>query len=152
MSKRKTIDAFFKKKMLAIQKLGHLWLQKQMLILRCLMNTPPNVQNFNLKRQIVIQEHVNKYVNFLSTNKMKFDEFISQKVHTNLKIQTIHTMMILIVVDFNLHGLIHIRTGWNTHLQWMRYIVYLATFLVRNQQVVPDQMHSFQHVLIIGKR
>ena len=35
-------------------------------------------------------------------------------------------MMILIVVDFNLHGLFHIRIGWNTHLQWMRYIVYLA--------------------------
>jgi len=42
-------------------------------------------------------------------------------------------MMILIIVDFNLHGLSHIRIGWNTHLQWMRYIVYLATFLVRNQ-------------------
>ena len=35
-------------------------------------------------------------------------------------------MMILIVVDFNLHGLFHIRIGWNTHLQWMHYIVYLA--------------------------
>ena len=35
-------------------------------------------------------------------------------------------MMILIVVDFNLHGLFHIRIGWNTRLQWMRYIVYLA--------------------------
>ena len=30
-------------------------------------------------------------------------------------------MMILIVVNFNLHGLIHIRIGWNTHLQRMRY-------------------------------
>ena len=120
MSKRKTIDAFFKKKkMLAIQKLGHLQLQKQMLILRCLMNK-------YVKRQIVIQEHVNKYVNFLSTNKIKSDELISQKVHTNLKIQSIHTMMILIVVNFNLHGLFHIRIGWNTRLQWMRYIVYLA--------------------------
>nr|XP_023918608.1 uncharacterized protein LOC112030155 [Quercus suber] len=37
--------------------------------------------------------------------------------------------MIFIVVDFNLHGLNHIGIGWNTHLQWMRYIVYLATFL-----------------------
>ena len=36
-------------------------------------------------------------------------------------------------LDFNLHGLFHIRIGWNTHLQWMCYIVYLATFLVRNQ-------------------
>ena len=35
-------------------------------------------------------------------------------------------MIILIVVVFNLHGLFHIRIGWNTHLQWMRYIVYLA--------------------------
>ena len=34
---------------------------------------------------------------------------------------------------FNLHGLSHIRIGWNTHLQRMRYIVYLAIFLVRNQ-------------------
>ena len=66
--------------------------------------TPPNVQEFNLKRQIVIQDHVNKYVNSLSTNKMKSDELISKKVHFNLKIQTIHTTMILIVVDFNLHG------------------------------------------------
>ena len=94
-----------RKNMLAIHKLGHLWLQKQMLILQCLMNTPPNVQNFNLKRQIMIQDHINKYVNFLSTNKMKSDKLISQKVHINLKIQIIHTMMILIVVDFNLHGL-----------------------------------------------
>ena len=140
-----------RKKMLAIQKLGHLWLQKQMLILKYLMNIPPNVQNFNLKRQIVIQDHVNKYVNFLSTNKMKSDELISKKVHINLKIQTIHIMMILIIVDFNFHGLIYIRIGWNTHLQRMRYIVYLATFLVRNQQVVSDQMHSFQQVLIIEK-
>ena len=38
------------------------------------------------KEIIVIQDHVNKYVNFLSTNKMKFDEFISKKVHINLKI------------------------------------------------------------------
>ena len=30
--------------------------------------------------------------------------------------------MILIVVDFNFHGLNHIGIGWNTHLQWMRYI------------------------------
>ena len=36
-------------------------------------------------------------------------------------------------LDFNLHGLFHIRIGWNTHLQRMRYIVYLATFLVGNQ-------------------
>ena len=92
---------FLRKNMLAIQKLGHLWLQKQMLIFQCLINTPPNVQEFNLKRQIMIQDHVNKYVNSLSTNKMKSDELISKKVHINLKIQTIHTMMILIVIDFN---------------------------------------------------
>ena len=34
--------------------------------------------------------------------------------------------MIFIVVNFNFHGLTHRRIGWNTHLQWMRYIVYLA--------------------------
>ena len=61
--------------MLAIQKLGHLQLQKQILILRWLMNK-------YVKRQIVIQEHVNKYVNFVSTNKIKSDELISQKVHS----------------------------------------------------------------------
>ena len=70
----------------------------------------------------MIQDHVNKYMNSLSTNKMKFDELILKKVHINLKILTIHTTMILIVVDFNLHGLNHIGIGWNTHLQWMRYI------------------------------
>ena len=103
-----------RKKMLAIQKLGHLWLQKQMLILQCLMNTltPPNVQEFNLKRQIVIQDHVNKYVNSLSTNKMKSDKLVSKKVHINLKIQTIHTTMILIVVDFNIHG-----SNWPPHIK-----------------------------------
>ena len=104
-----------------------------MLILQCLMNTLPNVQEFNLKRSTMIQDHVHKYWNFLSTNKMKTNELISKKVHINLKIKTIHTTMIIIVVNFKFHSLNHIVIGWNTHLQWMRYIVYLATFSVRNQ-------------------
>ena len=60
-----------RKKILVIQNLGHL--QKKMLILQCLMSVPPNVQEFNLKGQTIIQDHVNNYTNSLSMNKMKFD-------------------------------------------------------------------------------
>ena len=106
MSKRKTIDTFFKKKNVSNSEI------RTPVAVETNVDTsmpdkpltPPNVQEFNLKRQIVIQDHINKYVNSLSTNKMKSDELISKKVHINLKIQTIHTTMILIVIDFNLHG------------------------------------------------
>ena len=58
MSKRQTIDAFFKKKDISHSKL------------RTSVET-------NVDTSMSIQDHVNKYMNSLSTNKMKFDVLIS---------------------------------------------------------------------------
>ena len=58
MSKRQTIDAFFKKKDISHSKL------------RTSIET-------NVDTSMSIQDHVNKYMNSLSTNKMKFDVLIS---------------------------------------------------------------------------
>ena len=106
MSKRKTIDAFFKKKDVSNSEI------RTFVTIETNVDTsipdehpdPSKCSRIQSEQKIVIQDHINKYVNSLSTNKMKFDELISNKVHINIKIQTIHIRMILIVVDFNLHS------------------------------------------------
>ena len=58
MSKRQTIDVFFKKKDISHSKL------------RTSVET-------NVDTSMSIQDYVNKYMNSLSTNKMKFDVLIT---------------------------------------------------------------------------
>ena len=114
MSKRKTIDAFFKKKDVSNSEI------RTPVAVETNVDTsmpdehldPSKCSRIQSEEKIVIQDHVNKYMNSLSTNKMKSDELISKKVYINLKIQTIHTTMILIVVDFNFHG-----SNWPPHVK-----------------------------------
>ena len=88
MSKRKTIDAFFKKKDVSNSKI------RTPVAVETNVDTsmpdeqpdPSKCSRIQSEEKIVIQDHVNKYANSLSTNKMKSDELISKKVHINLKI------------------------------------------------------------------
>ena len=88
MSKRKTIDAFFKKKDVSNSEI------RTLVALKTNVDTsmadehpdPSKCSRIQSEKKIVIQDHVNKYVNSLSTNKMKSNELISKKVHINLKI------------------------------------------------------------------
>ena len=140
-----------RKKILVIQNLGHL--QKKMLILQCLMSVPPNVQELNLKGQTIIQDHVNKYMNSLSMNKMKFDMLLIAGSYQPRNIQYPYK-------GPKNHRRSFQSSWFESHSNWLEYSpsadsIYclpLATFFVRNQQVVLDQMHSLKKVLIIGKR
>ena len=88
MSKRKTIDVFFKKKDVSNLEI------RTLVALETNVDTsmadehpdPSKCSRIQSEEKIVIQDHVNKYVNSLSTNKMKSNELISKKVHINLKI------------------------------------------------------------------
>ena len=88
MSKRKTVDAFFKKKNVSNSEI------MTPVTVETNVDTsmpdehpdPSRCSRIQFEKKIVIQDHVNKYVNSLSTNKMKSDELISKKVHINQKI------------------------------------------------------------------
>lgn len=88
MSKRKTINAFFKIKYVSNSEI------RTPMAVETNVDTsmpdkhsdPSKCSRIQFEEKIVIQDHVNKYVNSLSTNKMKFNELISKKVHINLKI------------------------------------------------------------------
>ena len=94
MSKRNIIDAFFKKQDVSNSEI------RTPVAVKTNVNTSmpdehpskcPNLQFEEIdrdpgSRKQICEFPVNKYVNFLSTNKMKSDELISKKVHINLKI------------------------------------------------------------------
>ena len=88
MRKRKTIDAFFKKKDVSNSE------TRTPVAVETNVDTlmldehpdPSKCSRIQFEEKIVIQDHVNKYMNSLSTNKMKSDEPISKKVYINLKI------------------------------------------------------------------
>ena len=92
MSKRKTIDAFFKKKDVSNSEFRTPVAAETNVVVEINVDISiPNEHPFKCSRIqskeiIVIQDHVNKYANFLSKNKMKSDELISKKVYINLKI------------------------------------------------------------------
>ena len=76
MSKRKTIDAFFKKKDVSNSKFRTPVAVETNVVIEINVDISiPNEHPFKCSRIqskeiIVIQDHVNKYVNFLSTNKI----------------------------------------------------------------------------------
>ena len=76
MSKRKTIDAFFKKKDVSNSEFRTSVAAETNVVVEINVDISiPNEHPFKCSRIqskeiIVIQDHVNKYVNFLSTNKM----------------------------------------------------------------------------------
>ena len=76
MSKRKTIDAFFKKKDVSNSEFRTPVAAETNVVVEINVDISiPNEHPFKCSRIqskeiIVIQDHVNKYVNFLSTNKM----------------------------------------------------------------------------------
>ena len=88
MSKRKIIDAFFKKKDVSNSEINTPMAVETIVDISMPDEhpDPSKCSRIQSKEKIVIQDHVNKYVNSLSTNKMKSNELISKKVHINLKI------------------------------------------------------------------
>ena len=133
MSKRKTVDIFFKKKDVSNSKIRTVVAVQTIVDIAMLDEHPSKCSRIQFE-EIDHDPGSRKQICEFSINKQ-------DEIRRAYLIEGSYQPANIVYpynddthrLDFNLHGLFHIRIGWNTHLQWMCYIVYLATFLVRNQ-------------------